>query len=47
MRTPPTLLKSVVQFLWLRLAALHCNPSKSLRFAKIFATDGTDGTDFF
>jgi len=29
------------------LRSLHCNPSKSLRFAKILTTDGTDGTDFF
>jgi hypothetical protein len=24
---------------------LSCNPLESLRFAKIFTTDGTDGTD--
>ena len=31
----------------LRHTALDLDPSESLRFAKIFTTDGTDGTDFF
>ncbi|MGD0412525.1 MAG: hypothetical protein ABSC18_12595 [Verrucomicrobiota bacterium] len=33
------------QHKFLSMCSLHCTPSKSLRFAKIFTTDGTDGTD--
>jgi len=35
--------KSAVKFLWFRRAALPCNMSESLRFAKILPQMGTDG----